>query len=379
MAISSPSASGSASVRPQPATSLSNEGEQQAWQVGTEATQPEAFRALLQGIGVIAGLTHVAFCSLFFWAHVTSLAYVNIGSVLSYVWVFALARRGQVEQAWAVTVLEVLGHAILAVSVIGWDTGFHYYILLVIPVAVISSIRPVALKAATVLGVMMTYLVLDIVLRHRTPPNELPMVVIDGLHYFNVVGVMIILIFLAGYYYYLIDKAAAALREMASTDPLTQLKNRRAITEVIRREESRVRRGTPYLSFILCDLDHFKSINDSKGHDAGDAVLRSVSKTLQSCMRDVDFVARWGGEEFLVVLPDTDEEGAKLVAERIRGKIEGTLIDTTGNEPFKVTMTLGVAVIQKTENAEQAIARADMALYEGKRNGRNRVVAAAVV
>lgn len=378
MAISSPSTSGSASVLPQAATSVPTEGEQQAWHVGTEATQPEAFRALLQGIGVIAGLTHVAFCSLFFWAHVSSLAYVNIGSVLSYVWVFALARRGQVEQAWAVTVLEVLGHAILAVSVIGWDTGFHYYILLVIPVAVISSIRPVALKAATVLGVMMTYLVLDIVLRHRTPPNELPMVVIDGLHYFNVVGVMIILIFLAGYYYYLIDKAAATLREMASTDPLTQLKNRRAITEVIRREESRVRRGTPYLSFILCDLDHFKSINDSRGHDAGDAVLRSVSKTLQSCMRDVDFVARWGGEEFLAVLPDTDEEGAKLVAERIRGKIEGAMIETPGNEPFKVTMTLGVAVIQKGENAEQTIARADAALYEGKRNGRNRVVAAAV-
>lgn len=354
-------------------------GEQQAWHVGTEATQPEAFRALLQGIGVIAGLTHVAFCSLFFWAHVSSLAYVNIGSVLSYVWVFALARRGQVEQAWAVTVLEVLGHAILAVSVIGWDTGFHYYILLVIPVAVISSIKPVALKAATVLGVMMTYLVLDIVLRHRTPPNELPMVVIDGLHYFNVVGVMIILIFLAGYYYYLIDKAASTLREMAATDPLTQLKNRRAITEVIRREESRVRRGQPYLSFILCDLDHFKAINDSKGHDAGDAVLRSVSKTLQSCMRDVDFVARWGGEEFLAVLPDTDEDGARLVAERIRGKIESTLIEANGKEPFKVTMTLGVAVIRKDENAEQTIARADMALYEGKRNGRNQVVAAAGV
>lgn len=377
MAISYPTASGSASVQPQ--LTPSTENEQQAWHSGTEATQPEAFRALLQGIGVIAGLTHVAFCSLFFWAHVTSLAYVNIGSVLSYVWVFALARRGQVEQAWAVTVLEVLGHAILAVSVIGWDTGFHYYILLVIPVAVISSIKPVALKAATVLGVMITYLVLDIVLRHRTPPNELPMVVIDGLHYFNVVGVMIILLFLAGYYYYLIDKAANALREMAATDPLTHLKNRRAITEVIRREESRVRRGQPYLSFILCDLDHFKAINDTKGHDAGDAVLRSVSKTLHSCMRDVDFVARWGGEEFLAVLPDTDEDGAKLVAERIRGKIEGTLIETHGNEPFKVTMTLGVAVIRQGENAEQTIARADAALYEGKRNGRNRVVAAAGV
>jgi diguanylate cyclase (GGDEF)-like protein len=347
----------------------------EAWQ-GVEATQPEAFKALMQGIGVIAGLTHLAFCALFFWAKVDSLAYVNIGSVLTYVWVFALARSGKVEKAWAVAVLEVLGHAILAVSVIGWDTGFHYYILLVIPVAVISSIRPVILKVLTVVGVMMTYLLLDIVLRHQKPPGTLSAVVIDGLHYFNVLGVMVILIFLAGYYYYLIDKAASALREMASTDPLTQLKNRRAITEVIRREESRVRRGQPYLSFILCDLDHFKAINDTKGHDVGDVVLKSVSKTLAACMRDVDFVARWGGEEFLAVLPDTNSEGAKLVAERIRSRIEGEMVEVRGMEAFNVTMTLGVATVLPGEGAEQAIVRADAALYEGKHGGRNRVVLA---
>lgn len=346
----------------------------QAWR-GAEAAQPEAFRSLIQGIGVLAGLTHMAFCGLFFWANVTSLAYVNIASVLSYVWVFALARRGHAEKAWAVTVLEVLGHAILAVAVIGWDSGFHYYILLVIPVAVISSIRPVSLKAATVLGVMLTYLALDIVLRHKAPAENLPPLVVDGLHYFNVVGVMIILIFLAGYYYYLINKAATALREMASTDPLTQLKNRRAINEVIHREESRVRRGQPYLSFILCDLDNFKSINETRGHDVGDLVLKAVSKTLGIGVRDVDFVARWGGEEFLAVLPDTDTEGAKLVAERLRTKINDMLIEA-GAKPFKISMTLGVATMQPGESAEQTIARADTALYDGKRGGRNRVVVA---
>ena len=341
-----------------------------------DATQPEAFRALVQGIGVIAGLTHVCFCALFFWSGVTSLAYVNIGSVLSYVCVFELARRGAIEKAWALTVLEVLGHAILAVAVIGWDTGFHYYILLVIPVAVISSIKPVSLKAATVLGVMLTYLVLDIAFRHQGPAKELSMLVVDGLHYFNVVGVMVILIFLAGYYYYLINKTASALHDMASTDPLTRLKNRRAITEAIRREESRVRRGQPYLSFILCDLDQFKNINDTRGHDVGDMVLKKVSETLMSGVRDVDFVARWGGEEFLAVLPDTDTEGAKLVAERLRTKLCEQLLESGGTS-FRVSMTLGVATLQASETAEQTIARADAALYDGKRSGRNRVVVAA--
>ena len=340
-----------------------------------DPAQTEAFRALVQGIGVIAGLTHVCFCALFFWSGVTSLAYVNIGSVLSYVCVFELARRGAIDKAWALTVLEVLGHAILAVAVIGWDTGFHYYILLVIPVAVISAIKPVGLKAATVLGVMITYLALDIAFRHQGPAKELSALVVDGLHYFNVVGVMVILIFLAGYYYYLINKTASALHDMASTDPLTGLKNRRAITESIKREESRVRRGQPCLSFILCDLDQFKNINDTRGHDVGDMVLKKVSETLMSGVRDVDFVARWGGEEFLAVLPDTDTEGAKLVAERLRTKLCEQLIES-GGTPFQVSMTLGVATLQAGETAEQTIARADAALYDGKRSGRNRVVLA---
>jgi diguanylate cyclase (GGDEF)-like protein len=357
----------------QPATGTDEP--EQAWH-GTEAAQPEAFRALMQGIGVIAGLTHVAFGSLFYWAGVTTLAYINIGSVLCYVAVFVLARRGAVERAWALAVLEVLGHAILAVAMIGWDTGFHYYILLVIPVAVISSIRPVSIKAVTVLGVMLCYLVLDISFRHQGPAKELSPAVVDGLHYFNVLGVMIILIFLAGYYYYLINKAATALREMATTDPLTKLKNRRAVTEVIRREESRVRRGQPYLSFILCDLDHFKAINDTKGHEVGDAVLQQVSQTLQSGVRDVDFLARWGGEEFLAVLPDTDTESAKLVAERLRSKVDELLIGS-GPDAIKVSLTLGVSTMLPGEKAEQAIARADTALYDGKRGGRNQVVMAA--
>jgi diguanylate cyclase (GGDEF)-like protein len=345
-----------------------------SWQ-GAEAPHPTAFRSLMQGLGIVAGLTHVAFGCLFYWANVKTLAYINIGSVLCYVWVYVLATRGAIEKSWGLTVLEVLGHAILAVSVIGWDSGFHYYILLVIPVAVISSVRPVGLKAALVLSVMITYLVLDIALRHQGPVKALPQGVVDGLHYFNVVGVMLILIFLAAYYYYLINKAAASLQEMASTDPLTQLKNRRAMTEAMRREVSRVHRGQPHLSFVLCDLDHFKAINDTRGHDAGDLVLRSVSQTLTGCMRDVDYLARWGGEEFLVMLPDTPAAGAVIVAERIRARIDALLIETSA-EPLKISMTLGVAAMMPGESAEQTIARADAALYLGKDQGRNRVVIA---
>ncbi len=339
------------------------------------ADQPEAFRSLLMGIGVIAGLTHVAFCALFFWAGVTHLAWINVGSILSYGVVFALAHRGAIDKAWALTILEVLGHAILAVAMIGWDTGFHYYILLVIPVAVISSIRPVSLKGATVLGVMMTYLALDVAFRHTGPARELTPAVVDGLHYFNVVGVMAILIFLAGYYYYLINRATHSLQELASVDPLTQLLNRRAISEVIRHQVASRSTSGANLAFVLCDLDHFKVINDTRGHDAGDQVLRAVSAILRQALRDGDSIARWGGEEFLVVLPGTDSTHARRLAERLRQEVAALRI-THGDTSFGVTMTLGVASLLPGESSEQAIARADTALYDGKREGRDRVVLA---
>jgi diguanylate cyclase (GGDEF)-like protein len=228
------------------------------------------------------------------------------------------------------------------------------------------------LKAVTVFAVMLTYLLLDMALRHQTPPEALPMTVIDGLHYFNVVGAMVILIFLAAYYYHLINRATASLKDMAMTDPLTKLHNRRSLGEVIRREESRHGRHQRPLSFVLMDLDHFKNVNDTLGHDTGDLVLQAVGEALRQGTRDVDFVGRWGGEEFLAVLPDTNEDGAALVAERLRHRVADLSVPGPRG-PLNVSVTVGVAQLQAKEPAEHAISRADAALYDGKRQGRNRV------
>ncbi|HET6789945.1 MAG TPA: GGDEF domain-containing protein, partial [Aquabacterium sp.] len=270
----------------------------------------------------------------------------------------------------------VMGHALLAVVVIGWESGFHYYILLVIPVATVSAIRPVWLRAGVVLLAMLSYLAMDIQLRHRVPPHALPGVVLDGLHYFNVLGVMVILLFLAAYYFQLINEVEAQLRAMAATDPLTQLHNRRAIDDVTLREHSRAVRGGHPLSFLLCDLDHFKRVNDEHGHEAGDAVLQAVSAVLAQGVRSNDHVARWGGEEFLAVLPDADLAHAQMVAERLRAAVEQLRIEHNG-VVLTIQVTIGVAMMQAGESVDEAIARADSALYEGKRAGRNRVEAKA--
>jgi two-component system cell cycle response regulator len=163
-------------------------------------------------------------------------------------------------------------------------------------------------------------------------------------------------------------------RWMATTDALTGLLNRRAFLESTGREIARSRRYNDKLSVVLLDVDHFKHINDRRGHASGDVVLSAVGKLLASTVRTCDIVARWGGEEFVLVLPSTPLEGAEQMAERIREELEKAVITDTGSEAIPVTASFGVATYLGSETLEQVIDRADRAMYLAKSGGRNRVV-----
>ena len=128
------------------------------------------------------------------------------------------------------------------------------------------------------------------------------------------------------------------------------------------------------LSFLLADIDHFKSINDCHGHEAGDRVLVAIATALRQAVREKDSVARWGGEEFLIMLPDTTLEDAMALAERIRQAVHA-LQTPVGGRTVSASMTLGVSTLDRAETPASAINRADKALYQGKASGRNRVVA----
>lgn len=162
------------------------------------------------------------------------------------------------------------------------------------------------------------------------------------------------------------------LVERASTDPLTRLSNRYHIMAIAEYERERATRAGSCYCVILGDIDHFKSINDRYGHDRGDAVLKAVAGRIQQAVRGQDRVARWGGEEFLIFLPDTGQEGAEILAERIRTAVGDTPISADEGE-IAVTMTLGISPCG-TGSIEECVDRADAALYEGKRAGRNRTV-----
>lgn len=163
------------------------------------------------------------------------------------------------------------------------------------------------------------------------------------------------------------------LEDLSRTDTLTKLYNRRYMFEKIEEEVQRVERNGSKFCIILSDADDFKKINDECGHDCGDYLLKNMSKTMQSALRRKDFIARWGGEEFLFLLPDTDASQAKILGERIRQKLAGKKC-TYDNRRIKISMTFGIAEYDSKAGIDGTIRRADIALYAGKRKGKNCVV-----
>jgi diguanylate cyclase (GGDEF)-like protein len=164
---------------------------------------------------------------------------------------------------------------------------------------------------------------------------------------------------------------AAAARE----DPLTGLLNRRGFIEAAERERQRFTRNGRAFSVILADLDDFKRLNDRHGHACGDLVLQEVARILGDRVRDMDSVARWGGEEFVLLIPETGTEGAALLAENLRLALTESEFRHC-DQALDITMTLGVATYVVGESIEQCIARADEAMYSGKDCGRNQVQSA---
>jgi diguanylate cyclase (GGDEF)-like protein len=162
------------------------------------------------------------------------------------------------------------------------------------------------------------------------------------------------------------------VERQARVDDLTGLANRRRCEEALAEELARARRfGTPF-ALVLGDVDDFKTINDRHGHAVGDAVLREVAEVMRATLRDVDLAARWGGEEFVVLLPGTDAEAAAEVAERLRSALAAQLLGAPDGA-FRATASFGVAVYPTAQNAQELFETADRSLYRAKTSGKNRV------
>jgi diguanylate cyclase (GGDEF)-like protein len=164
------------------------------------------------------------------------------------------------------------------------------------------------------------------------------------------------------------------LQLLAHTDDLTGLYNKRRLLEQLNAEIARARRYGEIMSCLMIDIDHFKLINDSYGHQAGDEILRQAGPLLRQSLRITDFVARYGGEEFTIVLPRTDAAGAYRAAENLRRKISEATFPVPGASEIKISISIGIATCTKFDHldADQVVLRADRALYQAKRSGRDR-------
>lgn len=165
------------------------------------------------------------------------------------------------------------------------------------------------------------------------------------------------------------------LRQAANQDSLTGLANRRFLMERIKEETQRAARKDSLLAIALMDVDHFKQINDRFGHEVGDVALCEIAGAVRQGVRRYDVYGRWGGEEFLLMLPDTGRDEAVMVLERIRQTIADLAV---GDEsPIRLSASIGVTLLRHGEDIDDALKRADDALFQAKREGRNRLVVAA--
>ncbi|MEM9771991.1 MAG: GGDEF domain-containing protein [Cyanobacteria bacterium P01_D01_bin.73] len=176
------------------------------------------------------------------------------------------------------------------------------------------------------------------------------------------------------------DSLERELQEIIRTDPLTGVRNRRALERFCEREFLRAMRNQNPFSLVICDIDHFKSVNDTYGHQIGDQVLIEFSNLLDSNIRDSDLVARYGGEEFVVALPETEAKQARAIAEKLRHLVMNYQIARPAETPLSVTSSFGVACLRPGDTSWSTMLKAaDDALYTAKQQGRNRVVTAPAV
>lgn len=173
-----------------------------------------------------------------------------------------------------------------------------------------------------------------------------------------------------------LESSREELRVLAATDAMTKLYNRRSFTNIASHLIGQAKRNKEMVSLLMVDIDKFKRINDTYGHDIGDQVIIAIASNLKKRLRKGDVIARYGGEEFVILLPDTPIDGACRLAEEIRERIEDFVFEMTPGGEVQLTISIGATLVdaQKEVNLEPALKRADIALYQAKEGGRNRLV-----
>lgn len=333
--------------------------------------QRPPFWRVAQRCCIVAATIDIGYLFIFLSLDSPILAWINLISVGMYISAYYAYSRQQNQFGSLLIWTEVLLHAALGSIMIGWDSGFYYFLLAFIPVLPVSMATT---KAVVALALLWIYFVglntLTLFIEPLQPISEFGLFAVN---IFNLTVVFGIFAYLAFYYIGTVTTAHRKLREHATTDSMTRLFNRRYMTERVQLETQLARENQTPLSFLLLDIDYFKLLNDEFGHHIGDAALIKAADLLRAELRPNDIVARWGGEEFLIVLPDSCNLQAAIVAERIRSAFEDYNWSDIIGKNITITISTGIHTMIHNETLADSINAADQALYQAKNKGRNRV------
>ena len=312
---------------------------------------------------------------------VYGMAAFNIFSVIGYIVCTHGLKKEKYEPAFFYTCIEITAHTILASVNVGWECGFAMYIIAFVPVTLYMQFnmeKTLEIRRTYMIGIYQAaaFVFCRIYAHFNEPFFKIDSSISTAFYVFNSLCTFIMLTLFSVMFMLEIRSSHISmilknetLNRMASVDALTGLLNRRSMSA----EFNRAIGSKENFSVIMCDIDDFKKINDTYGHDCGDIVLKEVASSINSCLRDKDKVSRWGGEEILILINNSEASAAALIAERIRKKIERSEL-IFEEKTIHCTITIGVADFSEGKTLEHTITIADERLYRGKTSGKNRVI-----
>ena len=333
--------------------------------------------------------THILILIFSFSTKCYILGYFNIASIALYIMSFLLISSGYQRSFIYLVEVEVVAHSFVCSILFSDDAGFNLYLFILIPtifVVLFITKEPHYLLKSTLFAFANLILFIALSLSSKTNTGlydatlsarqfRLIFIFNTVLCFTFMVVLLIILMTAMSNYISIASKTNVELDTEANHDLLTGLYNRRPLENEMENKIRLASNGDIRFSILMCDIDHFKNVNDTYGHDDGDIVLKDVADILKSNTRPGDFLCRWGGEEFVVILQNADITRATLVAQRIRANVENYDFILNDNNTIHLTITIGVTEYSEGKTAQDMYREADERMYKGKIAGRNRIVA----
>ncbi|MCV2403008.1 GGDEF domain-containing protein [Marinomonas sp. C2222] len=329
--------------------------------------------SVILAVGLIGLVIHIVFLFLFYYLNIPSLSLFNIASIMLWIAVLHENFKGRHSNAIMLACVEITAHSLFAVSQLGPVSGFQFYLW---PMSLFATVNPKLNKfEATAFGFsfILIFGLIETYFRDVHYVHHLEEYM-PWLYFSNAIFAGIPMVACIIVVRFVNEQQQDELREIAIKDELTGLYNRRYVNDTLKNNSLKLNHKRQPYCMVLADVDYFKKVNDTLGHDIGDEVLVNLSAFLQSRLRKSDIVSRWGGEEFLILLTDISKHDAFVLIDKIRQDIsEKALISS--HPDYRVTMSFGIVESQDQVLYGELIKAADKRLYEAKAGGRNRVVA----